>query len=316
MRQKLSGFTLIELLVVIAIIAILVALLLPAVQQAREAARRSQCKNQFKQVALALHNYHDVHGFFPPGIVRGNPSSATCGAGPQQGYSWSAFILPMLEQTAIYNKINFEAANWARSAPISSTLHGTKGHIGEAIAVYLCPSDPQGKERVVLGGGVADIVYEAGSTVQDDAGRTNMAGVADTQAWFCMSGATRQPKARDIDANGIFYGHSSTGFDGILDGSSNTFLIAEISGGHRGSHNGMYWSSMNLTDLDDGINGEFSLPKGTYEVEQLVGPSSYHTGGCHFAMADGAVRFVSENAALTLLHALTTRQGKETVGEF
>ncbi|MBR9800775.1 DUF1559 domain-containing protein, partial [bacterium] len=99
------AFTLIELLVVIAIIAILVALLLPAVQQAREAARRSSCKNNLKQLGLAIHNYHDTHGVFPPGYIDGdgitNGGTGQSG-GNDNGYSWQAMILPMIEQSALY----------------------------------------------------------------------------------------------------------------------------------------------------------------------------------------------------------------------
>ena len=95
-RSKVSGFTLIELLVVIAIIAVLIALLLPAVQQAREAARRSQCRNNLKQIGLALHNYHEQVDCFPPGTMFGD-----------QDYGWATFILPGLDQANLYNKINF-----------------------------------------------------------------------------------------------------------------------------------------------------------------------------------------------------------------
>ena len=106
MARRRSGFTLIELLVVIAIIAILIALLLPAVQQAREAARRSTCKNNLKQLALALHNYHDTHRSFPVGLMRpdSNPASTQ-----GHGVGWSAMILPFMHQAPLYNSINWNA---------------------------------------------------------------------------------------------------------------------------------------------------------------------------------------------------------------
>ncbi|MFG0295400.1 MAG: DUF1559 domain-containing protein, partial [Maioricimonas sp. JB045] len=106
--SRRRGFTLIELLVVIAIIAILVALLLPAVQQAREAARRSQCKNNLKQIGLALHNYHDTHGSFPPGYIARYVSAtdpASAETGP--GFAWGTMILPFLDQSPTYNQLNF-----------------------------------------------------------------------------------------------------------------------------------------------------------------------------------------------------------------
>ena len=119
-REK--GFTLIELLVVIAIIAVLISLLLPAVQQAREAARRAQCKNNFKQAALALHNYHDSCQVFPPGLIWSSPTS--CGNGPRIGFSWAAFILPMMDQTNIYNNLDFNRdVHLQKLAPGSTVLY-------------------------------------------------------------------------------------------------------------------------------------------------------------------------------------------------
>ena len=119
-----TGFTLIELLVVIAIIAILVSLLLPAVQQAREAARRTECKNHLKQIGLALHNYHDAHGAFPLGLTA-------------HGAGWSAMLLPYLDQSNIYNTLVFAengAGNWDVAGPNQSALQ-------TLIPVFRCPSD-------------------------------------------------------------------------------------------------------------------------------------------------------------------------------
>lgn len=240
------GFTLIELLVVIAIIAILIALLLPAVQQAREAARRSQCKNNFKQVALALHNYHDVHNLFPPGTLQGNPTSATCSnLGSVLGHGWSAFILPMLDQTALYNNLEFERSYHLHSSGF------TQGNVGEAVTVYLCPSDPRGNERKNLSN---SSTYATVGTDRDDGGPTNMAGVADSIRWTC--GTSTQPKARDVDADGVLHGYSRTSFHTIPDGSSNTFLIAEVSGGRPGTNDGLGWATLNLTDLADGVTSQ------------------------------------------------------------
>ena len=116
------GFTLIELLVVIAIIAVLIALLLPAVQQAREAARRTQCKNNLKQIGIALHSYHDTFGGFPPGYVVGAaPANA--------GYAWSAMILPNMDQAVLYNALNFS------SVPAGSVVL--------SLPAWKCPSDTQ-----------------------------------------------------------------------------------------------------------------------------------------------------------------------------
>src|SRR6056297_544562 len=127
--RRRAGFTLIELLVVIAIIAILVALLLPAVQQAREAARRSSCKNNLKQLGLALHNYHDTHGMFP--INWGTGYDGTTNPTSSVQFSWMTYILPYIEESALYDTINF---NEALDDPNNNAAAST------VIDTYLCPS--------------------------------------------------------------------------------------------------------------------------------------------------------------------------------
>ncbi len=146
-NHRRSGFTLIELLVVIAIIAILIALLLPAVQQAREAARRTQCKNNLKQIGLALHNYHDVHRVFPINTTGSIPNGAACTNG---FYSWLALILPQMEQGNLYNSIDFNVgmmdqcnlASPANYAHLSiSSSHPNARAAATSIPAFLCPSD-------------------------------------------------------------------------------------------------------------------------------------------------------------------------------
>ena len=146
MSSLRRGFTLIELLVVIAIIAILIALLLPAVQQAREAARRTQCKNNLKQIGLALHNYHDTHNQFPASCVNPGSYLANAGgfvpAGMIRNHTGYLFLLPMLEQSNLYNQINF-------SLPTGKADWNGVGGGGEQavlakvkIPAFECPSDP------------------------------------------------------------------------------------------------------------------------------------------------------------------------------
>src|SRR4051794_14067209 len=134
-RPQRPGFTLIELLVVISIIAVLIALLLPAVQAAREAARRSHCVNNLKQIGIALHNYHDVMGVFPPGYVSAqSPGSnpLTGGNDTGAGWAWGSMILPQIEQDSLFHAINF-------SLSVSPAANNTVSLM--RINAYLCPSD-------------------------------------------------------------------------------------------------------------------------------------------------------------------------------
>jgi len=153
--SRRSGFTLIELLVVIAIIAVLIALLLPAVQQAREAARRTQCKNNLKQIGLALHNYHDVYGVLPPahvydGRADSNPFGNRCTPGGAAGSQaifarapWTVLILPYLDQAPLYNQFNMTQPFFGRfdhQNPAGSTNYALQA--GDAPPAYKCPSNP------------------------------------------------------------------------------------------------------------------------------------------------------------------------------
>ena len=142
-KRRSRGFTLIELLVVIAIIAILIALLLPAVQQAREAARRTQCKNNMKQIGLAMHNYHDVHLCFPPGYITTTPcESATvwpaCNAGELGLYSWGTFVLPYIDQSNLYNQLTPGTVPLQVNLTIPAVLQSLR----QPLSMFLCPSDP------------------------------------------------------------------------------------------------------------------------------------------------------------------------------
>jgi len=300
--RRTHGFTLIELLVVIAIIAILVSLLLPAVQQAREAARRSTCKNNFKQAALALHNYHDVHSVFPPGIIWSSPTA--CGTATRLGFTWSAFILPMMDQTNIYKNINFSLnVHQQKLAPSSTTLYHSEGNAGEVISAYVCPSDPYLTTLVAFAGA---LVYSGtdGSS-PNDMGPTNISGVANSTSRYCSA---TNFNTNPEQALGILHSYSKTSFAKITDGTSNTFLLVENV--NRTQSAAVPWASLNVTDMTSGINGTTT---GTYYT---FGPESHHTGGCHFAMADGSVRFVSQNIAKVSLDALATRAKGELIGEF
>ena len=180
------GFTLVELLVVITIIAILIALLLPAVQAAREAARRLQCCNNFKQVGIAMHNYHSALGCFPPGSIMwmGTMAEPACyplpTTGAWQGYyggwGWGTFILPFLEQQAVYDKFNFNFFRYYEDTGDPQPWVN-RAACKAKIAAYLCPSDPQQGELCLVSGTDVPGV--------DGAYMTNMAGVVDSVNWSC-----------------------------------------------------------------------------------------------------------------------------------
>lgn len=300
--RRLLGFTLIELLVVIAIIAILIALLLPAVQQAREAARRTQCKNNLKQLGLALHNYHDVFLRFPLGVFSAIDDEFT----DDDGYGWSLMLLPFIEQQNLYDAFPVTATladgftpihpaiplNWQ---PIESYYQANGTHIpgGETIlSVYRCPSStlpptiPQqyrnanytSAPRFASVIGYATMDYKACAGFLN-VGMFNKAADARTAA---APGGTR---IRDI-----------------TDGTSNTIALGESSTGGRSGLKLPMWVGENPDDEQLLFKTEFpsiincgthpSQPEFAIDDDCAV---SFHTGGAQFTMADGSVRFISEN---------------------
>lgn len=288
-KRNARGFTLIELLVVIAIIAILVALLLPAVQQAREAARRSQCKNNLKQIGLGLHNYLGVHGVFPIvhqyiGTHDGNPNNAYGG----NGFSWSALILPFLDQTPLYNEFNF-------SFPLSDK---TKPEgVANALAAqtvlrsFQCPSDV-GPENANKGNRRSDgyVPNQALTNYKANLGSFGGTGNStNSNRWNGLGG-------RDRGGSGSFKPRDFT------DGLSNTIGIGEISKqvslaasmyGRLNSNNP--WAQGQTNDII--YCGEFVMnpPKSASGTIRARSASSSHIGGCHFVFLDGSVHFLSEN---------------------
>ncbi len=314
-----SAFTLVELLVVIAIIGILVALLLPAVQAAREAARRTQCANHFKQVALALHNYHAAHSRLPPGQLMHITSNTTqCGAPTSPdanyfGFGWATFILPYLEQQPIYANIDFKVTTYTDPAVWKAGSN--------RIDVYVCPSDPHDGGWIECCTGVQN----GGAKVEDQRA-VNMAGVADSREAWCGL------MENIYDGDGVFYSHSQVRIGNIRDGTSNTALIGEVTGG-QGKHPnegpayiGYTWINHNLQDMSNGINSAGSVPGGRnaaldpfdgdggnrrQELSDETGFSSFHPGGAQFAFADGSVHFLSASIDQQLLEGLATRAGGE-----
>ncbi len=308
-RRPLHGFTLVELLVVIAIIGILIAMLLPAVQAAREAARRLQCANNFKQAGLAMHNYHAALKSFPPGMILWTSSTpASCGPRPNTyyaGWGWAAFILPYIEQQNVYDQIDFLSNSYYDSA-INKSGTSNKAVCTSSIAVYFCPSDPQGGELVQISGSDGP---------NDGARQSNMAGVADSSDMTCDG---LWPKQFQL-ADGIMAERRPCRISDIRDGTSNTLMLGEVTGGGPGSRQGYPWISWTITDTGNGINSALSTPGGgtwpsggVYAGMRVPGFSSYHSGGCNFLLADGSVSFISQNISSDVLRALTTRAGPAT----
>jgi len=295
LQKRQRGFTLIELLVVIAIIAILVALLLPAVQQAREAARRSQCKNNLKQIGLALHNYNETHGLFPPGLVIADPSVAAASA---LAWNWTAMILPYIEQAQLHQQL--DVGNGLPPSSKNNSGNAVKLElIGKVIPAYRCPSDIGPARFDMLGDNTAENIG-----LLNGGGLTNYVGSMRT----CRSPAANfaanpgDPVTnRQLKQAGIFYYNSSTRFRDITDGMSNTIMVGERAWQLLGSSTPVWagtWAGAERADKEVRASRaamfgpKAAINAGTRSENTL---SSWHIGGAHFAMADGSVRFVSEN---------------------
>ena len=299
--RRRTGFTLIELLVVIAIIAVLVALLLPAVQQAREAARRSQCKNNLKQMVLALHNYHDSSLVFPPGcpgtLNLSNPADYQYATGFQFA------LYPNMEQQPAYNVI--EASILAGSVSWSATGCDTR------IPSMICPSDPNQPKLTFLS------MSQPGFT-------TNYVGSFGTTTF----------DAAPYSSNGLFYFKSRTKMASILDGTSNTLALGEVlvgvdSGGWdlRGKifdveQGNVFFSTIYAPNTSVGdvswycVTGTLA-PCGPHSAtNQFQALRSMHPGGVHVAMVDGSVRYISNNINLATYQALSTTKALDAIGDY
>lgn len=297
-----KGFTLIELLVVIAIIAILIALLLPAVQQAREAARRTECKNNLKQMGLALHNYHDTFSTFPPGWIGVDVNVASAHEGVN-GAGWGTMILPYLDQSPLYNRFN---PNFGIEHPLNDPFRL------QTLTVFRCPSDPQ-PDRFAI--------EEEGSpgTVICELPIANYVGSFGT---FELHDCENTPGTPPVTAagqcigDGVFYHNSRVNFRDIIDGTSNTFMVGE-----RRTNEPLGWYSTWVGRVAEGeeafqrILGVFDHPPNS-PVGHFDDFSSRHVGGAQFVLADGHVRFVSENINEHVYRAVGTIRGGEVVGEF
>lgn len=280
-RTRHKGFTLVELLVVIAIIGILIALLLPAVQAAREAARRSQCTNNMKQIGLALHNYHDTYRCFPAGFIyRG-------GSG-HRNYGWNVAILPYIEQQAFYDQL--DAGNVPLQVRYASTAAADREMMQHQISSLLCPSDD--------GPGTCDTISFGGSTDPRVA----------LSNYVASCGYGDRP-VRNDECGGMFYGNSWKDFASCKDGTSNTIAVGERCYGQPGHpshhHHAATWVGVGRNDSYGAdatlrtlcrngfiLNFDYAANGGPENMGK--GCASYHPGGANFVLCDGSVHFISE----------------------
>ena len=292
--QRGNGFTLIELLVVIAIIAILIALLLPAVQQAREAARRTQCKNNLKQIGLAIHNYHDTFNVFPPGNTHdgGDALVATDEAGSSNAaWGWGASILPQLDQSNLFNSLG------VNTLTLDAVLRNivTKGTTPNPLYTKIAANT----WRTLYN------TYYGGSGVN---GRSSPQGGFLATSNYVANHGTQwvlpyQYYTLSQDPYGLFFTDSKLSFRDITDGSSNTILIGERSWPNKSA---VWAGPRNVTGHGDwGLRMIEAVPtyKQNYTApdpatsSSVAGDSysSQHIGGAQYLFGDGTVRFLSDN---------------------
>ncbi len=296
--RRTSAFTLVELLVVIAIIGVLVALLLPAVQAARDAARRTHCINNFKQVGLALQNYHSAQKTFPPGEQQFEvPFCNPRGPAFYIGKGWSVSILPYMEQSAIDDAYrNNDPGPYQLVYSVNNINVGAK-----RVVEYICPSDPQ-DELIQVGTNP-----HTGGTIQWY--KANVSGIADSRsAW------TNNLQCIKINGNGMLMNLRAIRISRVTDGTSKTFMVGEVTGGKSGSKDGWVYVHFVIKSPFWGINGVGTIPgTGVYKRTGDDCFSSYHTGGCHFTFVDGSVQFIRDAIDAAVLEALCTRAGGETI---
>ncbi|MSR60248.1 MAG: DUF1559 domain-containing protein [Planctomycetaceae bacterium] len=324
--RGVAGFTLIELLVVIAIIAVLIALLLPAVQQAREAARRTQCKNNLKQLGLALHNYHDTYSVLPVGnhgFYRGN---------------WRVSILPYMDQAPLYNTFTFSSPGPYDSIFVgwATTFYGPNNVLSGLIVPGLnCPSSTLPKNSTL---GVMNNF--ANAQTMDYCG---IAGGVDETITPDWDPARRGQCSAIVYAgrscrNGMLPASVSKGLKDCSDGTSNTMLLGEQSGtvanqdiranywggwgGTSHGYSGLLFPQMTGCEIVCGITtvryqiNANSAPSGNQPWFLNTVLNSLHTGGTHGLLGDGSVRFLSENMNLATLVRVCVMNDGTVVGEY
>jgi prepilin-type N-terminal cleavage/methylation domain-containing protein/prepilin-type processing-associated H-X9-DG protein len=288
------GFTLIELLVVIAIIAVLIALLLPAVQQARESARRTQCKNHMKQLGLALHNYHDVSLTFPVGAFGQNANG--------NGLCWLVGILPYVDQTALYQQFNFDAVVTNTAANLTAALRMPPA--------YYCPSGKQDKT-----GNSAENAPNGQATPSNH--YYGVLGPRGTNPASGLAYVTTAATQGAWSTHGILLSQRHRRMADVSDGTSNTFVVGELSWRGAGTPTNSYRVWIRGSDgnaVGACKNAVNTINSTTYNGSNNFNDISFgseHVGGAQFLMADGSVVFISQNIDMTLYLSLSSADGGE-----
>lgn len=312
MLRRRTGFTLIELLVVIAIIAVLVALLLPAVQQAREAARSSQCKNNLKQLGLAMHNYHDVNRVIPTGGYDLTTTNYPMG--------WVPRLMPFFDQANRVSAMNSILDNYSSMRSPYRSHNQDDPIFTNPISILSCPSSPLGERA-------------SDHPVSTNFPHANKQGALHYRACagsVDVNYVTPAVGGREYSESGVMYPMSRVRLTDIKDGTTNTILFGE-------TPDSFGWSSSMIGGFG-GIKpwtwgfyeyggGEFLLIdhkvirhpigyRGSFTTNMTPYRSAHAGGGAHFGLCDGSVRFLSNNMSLEVLKALATRNNGEVVGEF
>jgi prepilin-type N-terminal cleavage/methylation domain-containing protein/prepilin-type processing-associated H-X9-DG protein len=329
-----TAFTLVELLVVIAIIGILVALLLPAIQAAREAARRSSCQNNFRQVALALQNYHSTNRRFPPGTTD-SP------VGNNEGYSWAVWLLQYIEGGTIYDQIDFKADGFIGDTSVSNQ----KLMNNTVVATYNCPSSqwPQ-----YTSAWIGDFRVNVGNMVGIAGALPPNATKIPAEQWRWDAAAMNPATADRATAwNGILFPHSKVHLGQVTDGSSHVMAVGETSGmtyydGHpeiqfdcRGGFPHGWWEGADRTTMA-GWAGDVRAFNTTYIAYRPLGTSvctggpvghyraegtnydnqvpiqSAHPGGAHVVLCDGSVQFLSDSIDFDIFRWLAIRDSDQS----
>jgi len=302
-----QGFTLIELLVVIAIIAVLIGLLLPAVQKVRDAAAKSQCQNNLKQIGIAMHSYNDTQGGLPPGGTGANPSgtwpfpSAPAGQGGDLG--WTAYLLPYIEQQGMFSQISFSGA-YNSTTVVNGTTNSNLNKV--RIKTYTCEAasvtdDPT---ATITGGKVLHYCAVMGPRGTNPA--TGTAYVATSNAAVTHG---------QISVSGLFGPNTNVKLASVADGLSNTLMVGELSWANANCYRPWMrgWGANPIASAKNIVNAINTVP---YDPAipnfNDVSFGSPHSGGTNFVLADGSVRFIDQNISMPAYLAAASRNGGES----